>query len=149
MGVACPPGGNTRDGKGKGQGDVHGVAVGAEADFPTNETLETTQGGIVSGFPRPPDSKLRLARVDVTRTIGSVTVSTVSAVSTNQTIQAGFNGGNRILGFAEYPHLEHVTGFPIVRRMGKTRGDDNAGVILMKDVAIAHREPPTMSSAKQ
>ena len=153
MGVTCPPGRNTRDRERKGQGDVRGVAVGSEADFPTNETLETTQGGIVARLPRIPDLKRSLSLIHVTRALNPESpvnfMATVPTVSTDNAIQAGSDGGDGIFRFAENPHLDHVARFPIVRRGFETRGDYYAVLIFMKEKAIAHREPPTINSAKQ
>jgi hypothetical protein len=51
MGVACVTGSHTRDRQGEGKRQVRGVAISSEADFAAHESLETTQGLIVSGFP--------------------------------------------------------------------------------------------------
>ena len=111
---------HTRDSQRKGKGDMGRVTVGTEADFAAGETLETTQGGIVSGFPRIINLKRGLALIHVARALHSMTpvnfVTTVSTVSTDKAIKSGSDCGDRIFRFAEYPHLEHVTGFSIVRR---------------------------------
>jgi hypothetical protein len=58
---------------------MDGVAVCAETDFPSGESLETTQGRIIAGFPCFPNPLGSLAYVDVAGTIASVTVAPVDA----------------------------------------------------------------------
>jgi hypothetical protein len=124
------------------------VTVGAEADFATNERLEGAQGRVVARTPSFPNTLWSLASVDVATAPAAVPVAPMDAVTANQTIQARpnrFRGGN---GFNQDPNLNHVTGFPVVRRGFKAGGDDNAGMILVKEEAV-QREPPMMSSATQ
>ena len=120
MRIACVTARNTRDRQRKGQRDMRGVAVGSETDFPTNETFETTQGGIVSGFPRIPDLKRGLSLVHIACPLNPVTpvnfMTTMATVSTDEAVKSGSDCGDRIFRFAENPHLEHVTGFPVVAR---------------------------------
>ena len=152
MGIARVATGNARDGKRKGQGNPCWIAVCAEAHFATGETLETTQGGIVTGLPRIPNLQRGLPLIHVTRAVNPVPpvyfVATMSAVSTDNAVKAGFDGFHGIFRFAENPHLEHVARFPVVRGMGKAGGDDHTGMILMKEKSV-QREPPTINSAKQ
>ena len=152
VGITCPPRRNSGDGKRKGQGDPCRVTVGSETDASASETLETTQGGIVSRLPRIPDLKRSLPLIDVTGAFHTVTavffVATVSAIAADNAIQAGFNRGHRIFRFAQNPDLDHVAGFPVVARGFKAGGDHDTGVILMKEKAV-QRAPPTRSSATQ
>lgn len=90
MGVARVTRSDTRDCKGKGQRDVHGIAICAETDFPTGETLETTQGRIVSGFPRIINLQWSLPLIHVTSPFHSVFsvnfMTAVSAISADQAV---------------------------------------------------------------
>ena len=140
------------DGKRKGQGDVHRIAVGSKANFATGETLEGSQAGIVSRLPRIPDLKRSLPLIDVTGAFHTVTavffVATVSAIAADNAVQAGFDRGHRVTGFNQNPHLEHVAGFSIVAGGLKARCNDDPQGVLMKEKAV-QREPPTINSAKQ
>ena len=126
------------------------VTVCAEANTSASETFKGTEGRIVAGFPRIPYLKRRLPLVHVTRAVNPVPpvnfMTTVSAVSTDQTIQAGSDRFHRILGFNEYPNLNHVARFPVIRRVGKTRRDNDSFGVFMENEAI-HNTPPTMNSA--
>ena len=51
MGVAGVTARNARDRERKAQRKMSGIAVCAETDFPTNETLEGTEWGVVARFP--------------------------------------------------------------------------------------------------
>ena len=152
MGIACPPGRNSGDGKGKGKGNVGRIAICAETDFPTGETLETTQGRIVSGFPRIINLQWSLSLVDITSPFHTEAtvffVATVSAIAADNAVQAGFDRGHRVTGFNQNPHLEHVAGFSIVAGGLKARCNDDPQGVLMKEKAV-QREPPTINSAKQ
>ena len=75
-------------------------------------------------------------------------MATVSAITADNAVKSGANRGNRVFSFAENPHLDHVARFPIVRRVGKARGDDHAVLIFVDNKAV-QRTPPTMNSAKQ
>ena len=131
---------------------MHRVAVCSETNTAAGETLKTTQGGIVARFPRIPDLKRRLALIHVTRALNSVPavyfVATVSAIAADEAIQARFNRGHGILGFNEYPNLEHVARFTIVGWSLEAGRDDDTVLILVKDVAV-QRTPPTRNSATQ
>ena len=143
---------HTRDRERKGKGKVGGVTVGTEANFAARETLEGSQGGIVSRLPRIPDLKRSLPLIDVTGAFHTVTavffVATVSAIAADNAIQAGFNRGHRIFRFAQNPDLDHVAGFPVVARGFKAGGDHDTDVILVENESV-QREPPTINSATQ
>ena len=130
---------------------MHRIAIGTESNTSASEAVHVLEGGIIARFPRIPDLKRRLPLIDVTRAVNSVTpvnlMTTVATVSADQTIQAGFNRGDGILGFNEYPHLEHVSGFSIVAGGFETGRDDDSFGVLVKDKAVTHRTPPTMNSA--
>ena len=153
MGVARVTRSHARDCKGKGQGNVHRIAVCAEADFATSETLEGSERRIVSGLPRIPDLKRSLPLIDVTSPFHSVTpvnlMTTVAAIAADEAIQAGSDCGHRVFRFDEYPNLDHVSGFPIVAGGFEAGGDDHPLGVFVDNVAVAHREPPTINSAKQ
>ena len=153
MGITCPPGGNTRDGKRKGEGDPSGITIRSEANLSARETVHVLECGISARFPSLPNAKRGLSFINVTRpfhTVFSVFfVATVSAITADNAVKSGANRGNRVFSFAENPDLDHVAGFPIVRRGFETRGDDDPGGIFVKEKAIAHREPPTINSATQ
>jgi hypothetical protein len=86
MGIACPSGRNSGDGKRKADGDVDWIAVRAEAYLPTNETLEGAQQGVVSGPPSAPDSLWGLPGVDVASALHTeATVFFVAAMDTGST----------------------------------------------------------------
>lgn len=149
MGVTCVTGSNSGNCKRKGNRNMDGVAVCAETDFPSGESLETTQGRIIAGFPCPVNPLWCLANIDVAGTIASVTVAPVDARSTDEAIKARFNrfgGGN---SFNQDPDLDHVAGFPVVAGGGKPGGDDDPVLVFMKEKAVAQREPPTRNSATQ
>jgi hypothetical protein len=144
MGVASVARSNASNCKREGKGNPSRVTIGTEADFSSNETLETTQQGIVSRFPRSPDAQGGLARVDVAcpfHTEAAVFfVPAMDARSTDKPIKSRpdrFRGGN---GFNEYPNLNHVTRFPVVAGGFETGGDDNPLGILVEDESV-HREP--------
>ena len=88
---------------------MRGVTVCAEANFAASETLEGTEWGIVARLPRIPDLKRSLSFIDVTRALHTKAavnfVATVSAISADNAIQAGFDRGHGIFSFAENPHL--------------------------------------------
>lgn len=132
---------------------MRGVSVGSEADFAASETLEGTERGVVSGFPRFINLQRSLSFVDVASPIHTKAavnfMTTMSAVSTDNAVKSGTYRGHGIFRFAEYPHLDHVTGLSVVRSFGKARGDDHAVLIFMKEESIAHRAPPTRNSATQ
>jgi hypothetical protein len=83
MGVARVTGSHTSDRERKGKGEMRGVSVSSETDFPSNEAFETTQGRIIAGFPCSPDTLGSLAGIYVATPPASVTVATVDAVSTD------------------------------------------------------------------
>ena len=66
----------------------------------------------------------------------------MDAISTDQAVKAGSDCGNGVLRFAENPDLDHVSGFTIVGRSGEARRDHDTVLIIVDDVAVAHREPP-------
>ena len=150
--ITCPPARNAGNCERKGQGNVGRVTVCAEANTSASETFKGTEGRIVAGFPRIPYLKRRLPLVHVTRAVNPVPpvnfMTTVSAVSTDQTIQAGSDRFHRILGFNEYPNLNHVARFPVVAGCGEAGGDNHPGGIFVEDEAV-QREPPTRNSATQ
>ena len=152
MGVACVTACDSGDGKGKGKGKMSGIAVCAETDFPTGETLEGSERRIFSGFPRIPDLKRSLPLIDVTSALNPVTpvnfMTTVATISTDEAIQAGSDCGHRIFRFTQNPHLEHVARFPVVGRGFKTSRDDHPLGVLVENVAV-QRTPPTRNSATQ
>jgi len=124
------------------------ITVCAESDFPSGESFKGTQGRVSARLPSPPDAQGGLANIDVAGTIGPVTVATVDTVTANQTIKARadcFGRGNR---FNEYPHLDHIAGFPVVGGVIEAGGDDDPQGVLVEDETI-HREPPTKNSATQ
>ena len=127
---------------------MRGVAVGSEADFAACESVHKLKGGIVARFPSPPNAQGCLANIDVTRAIASGSIATVDAVSTDEAIQALFDGFHRIHGFDQNPDLEHVARFPVVGGMREAGGDGHPVLVLVEDVAV-QREPPTRSSATQ
>jgi hypothetical protein len=60
---------------------MDGVAVCAETDFPSGESLETTQGRIIAGFPCFPNTLWSLAGVHIAGTFHPVTtVNLVTAM---------------------------------------------------------------------
>ena len=125
-----------------------GVTVCAEANTAAGETVHELKCGIVSGFPCPPNTQGCLANIDVTRAIGSVSIATVDARSTDEAIQALFDCFHRIHRFDQNPDLDHVARFSVVGRGGEAGGDDHPLGIFVKDVAV-QRAPPTRSSATQ
>lgn len=76
-------GSDARDGERKGKGNVDWITISSEANFPSGETLETTQGRVSARTPRTPNAKGSLAYVDVARTIASVPVAPMDARSTD------------------------------------------------------------------
>jgi hypothetical protein len=71
------------------------------------------------------------------------------AIAANNPVQAGSNRGNRIFRFAENPHLDHVSGFPVIGGGGEAGRDDHTVGVLVENEAVAHSEPPTINCAKQ
>jgi hypothetical protein len=149
MGVACPPRRNARDGKGKAKRKMSRITVRAETDFPSGESLETTQQRVVARFPSPPNTLRSVPGVDVAspfHTVFTVNFMTpMHAIAAYNPVQAGLNRGHGVFRFAENPHLYHVSGFPIVGGGFKAGGDDNPQGVLVEDVAVAHSRPPRLS----
>jgi hypothetical protein len=121
------------------------IAVCAEANFPTSETLETTQGGIIARLPCPVNTLRSLAGVDIASSFHPVpTVFFVPAVDTRSADEAvksrpdRFRGGN---GFNQDPHLDHVTGFTVIGGVIEAGGNDHAVRVLVEKETV-HREPP-------
>ena len=131
---------------------MRGIAVGSESDFAACEAVHVLERGIIARFPSLPNAKRSLSFVDVTGAFNAMFsvnfVATVDAVAANQTIQARSDCGHGIFRFAEYPNLEHVTGFPVFRGGFEARGDDDADGVFMKEKAV-QRTPPTRNSATQ
>ena len=148
MGIACPPGRNSGDGKRKGQRDVHRITVCAETHLAAREAVHVLKGGIIARLPCSPDTERSLANVDIAGTIASVSIAAMDAVSTDEAIQARFDRFHGVTGFNQNPHLEHVAGFSIVAGGLKARCNDDPQGVLMKEKAV-QREPPTINSAKQ
>ena len=143
MGVARVARSHTRDRERKGKGKVGGVTVGSEADFAARKSVHELKHRISARLPSPPDAQRSLANIDVTRTIATVTVAPMDARSTDEAIQAGSDCFHRIHRFDEYPNLDHVAGFPIVRRGFKTRGDYHPVGVFMENESV-QREPPSV-----
>ena len=131
---------------------MSGITICAEANTAASETFEGSERRIVAGFPRFINLQRSLTLIHVTRAFHTEApvnfVATVSAIAADETVKSGFNRGHGIFRFAENPHLEHVTRFPVFGGIGKARGDDDAMGVLMKNKAV-QREPPTRSSATQ
>jgi hypothetical protein len=125
---------------------MRGVTVCAEANFPSGETLETTQQRVVSGFPWLPDLQRSLTGIYVAcpfHTVFTVNFMTpMDAIAADQTIKARTDRFGRGNGFDQNPHLDHVARFPVVGGGFETSGDDHAQGVFMKDKSVAHREPP-------
>ena len=84
---------------------MRGVAVGAEADTAACETVHVLERGVSARFPSPVNPKGSLARVDVTRAIGSGSVATMPTVAADKAVKAGFNRGHGVFRFAQNPDL--------------------------------------------
>jgi hypothetical protein len=125
---------------------MRGVAVCSEADASAREAVHVLQHRVSARFPSPPDTERSLANIDVTRAIASVTVAPMDARSTDEAIQALFDGFHGIHRFDQNPHLDHVTGFPVVAGGFKARGDDHTVGVFVKEKSV-QRIPPTMNSA--
>ena len=95
-GVAACDSGNCER---KGKGYVHRITVGTEANTAACKSVHELKCGIFARFPSSPDTERSLANIDVTRAIAAVTVATVDARSTDEAIQALFDGGHRVTGF--------------------------------------------------
>jgi hypothetical protein len=63
------------------------------------------------------------------------------AIAADNPVQAGSNRGHGVFRFAENPNLDHVAGFPVVTRSFKARGDDDSGVVFMKNEAVQSKPP--------
>ena len=82
---------------------MRGIAIGSETNFAASEAVHELEGGIIARFPRIPDLKRCLSLIDVTRAVNAKAavylMTTVSAVSADNAIQAGFDRFYRIHGF--------------------------------------------------
>ncbi len=149
MGVTRVTGGDACNCKRKRYGEMSRVPVCAETDFPTYEAIHELQGGVSARFPSFPDAKRGLSFINVTRPFHPVfsvnLVATVSAITADDAVKSGSNRGDGVNGFAEDPHLDHVTGFSIVGGFGKARRDYDTVLIFVEDKSIAHREPPLIT----
>lgn len=149
MSVASVTRSDTRDGKGEAQRDMGGVPVRSEADFASNEALETTQQGVSARFPCPPDSQRSLSGIDVACPLNPVFsvffVSTVAAIAADDAIKSGSDCFHGVHGFDQDPNLDHVSGLSIVRRSFEARRDDDPLGVFVDDITVAHREPPRVS----
>jgi hypothetical protein len=67
------------------------------------------------------------------------------AIAANQAIEAFLDRLHGIAGFDQYPHLNHVSGFPVVAGGFKARGDDHTVGVFMENKSV-HREPPTIGA---
>jgi hypothetical protein len=65
VGVTRVAGGDACNCKRKAKRHMRGIAICAESDFPTGETLEGTERRVVSCFPRIPNLQRGLSFVDV------------------------------------------------------------------------------------
>ena len=127
---------------------MRGIAVGTETNTAARKSVHELQHRVSARFPCSPDSKGRLANIDVTRTIATGSIATVDAGTTDQTIQAGSDCFHGVAGFDEYPHLDHVTRLSIVGGFGEARGDDHPLGVFVENEAV-QRTPPTRNSATQ
>ena len=75
-------------------------------------------------------------------------MTTMATIAADNAVKSGSDGGHRVFRFAQDPDLNHVTGFPVVGRMSKARGDYYAHGVFMKNESV-QREPPTINSATQ
>jgi hypothetical protein len=109
-----------------------------------------TKRWVVARFPSPPDPLGSLAGVDVAcpfHTKATVFfVPAMDAVTTDKPIKSRSNCFCGTTGFNEYPYLDHVTGFPVIRRGFETGCDNDPLGILVENEAIAHRRPPIHSA---
>jgi hypothetical protein len=79
-------GSDARDRERKAKRKMSRITVRAETDFPSGETLETTQQRVVSGPPSAPDSLWGLPGVDVASALHTeATVFFVAAMDTGST----------------------------------------------------------------
>ena len=70
------------------------------------------------------------------------------AIAADNPIQAGSNRGHGVFRFAENPHLNHVSRFPVIAGGFEAGGDDHAGVVFVENEAVQSK-PPTRNSATQ
>lgn len=128
---------------------MDGITIRTETNFAAGEQIPMSERWVVARPPRFINLQRRLPLIHVTRAFHSEApvnfVASVPAVSADQTVKAGSDCGHRILGFAENPHLDHISGFPVVAGGFKARGNDYAVLIFVKYVTVAHREPPLIT----
>lgn len=141
MGVAGMARRCARDRKGKGKGKVGGVAVCSETDTSARENRDGRQGKIRARSPRSPYSKGRVTRDDIAGAARTRTVATVSAVSTDEPIQARCNCFDGIHRTDKDPDLDHVSGFAVVGRGLEARRNNHTVAIFVENETV-HRAPP-------
>jgi len=66
------------------------------------------------------------------------------AIAANNPVQAGSNRGHGVFRFAENPHLDHVSGFPVIGGGLETGCDDHAIAIFVENKSV-HSRPPKLS----
>ena len=86
MGVTGVTGSNSRDRERKAKGKMSRITIRTEADFPTNETLETAQGRVSARFPSAVNPLWCLASVDVATAPVTVTVASVDTRSADEAV---------------------------------------------------------------
>jgi hypothetical protein len=142
MGVTRVATGNAGDREGKGEGQVCGVSVCAEADFPACEAIHELERGIFTRFPSFPNTQGGLASVDVARTAFPVPVSPMDAGTADEAIQARLDCFHGVHRFDKDPHLNHRARLPVVTGNLEAGGNDHSVAIFVENESVAHREPP-------